>query len=127
AWGFCLTGSRSMTGFFAQCYNAELMRTANLALSFLLELCLLAALAYWGFNTVERFALQVAVGVGAPVLVAIVWGIFLAPASRRRLRPPLHQLLELLLFGLAFTALFMAGQPLLTELFLLVYALNFAL
>jgi uncharacterized protein DUF2568 len=116
-----------MTGLFAQCYNAEPMRTANLALSFLLELCLLAALGYWGFNAVDRFALQIALGIGAPVLAAVVWGIFLAPASMRRLRPPLHQLLELLLFGLAFTALFLAGQPLMTELFLLVYALNFAL
>ena len=103
------------------------MRTANLALSFILELCLLGALAYWGYNAADRFALQVALAVSGPVLVAIIWGVYLAPASGRRLRAPLHQLLELFLYGLGFTALFMAGQPLLTEIFVMVYALNFAL
>ena len=102
-------------------------KAANLALSFLLELGMLAAFGYWGFNTGGVFPLQVALSVGAPVLAALVWGVFLAPASARRLSEPLHQLVEALIFGLAFTALVAAGQPLLSEIFLIVYALNLGL
>jgi hypothetical protein len=101
-----------------------MLAVANLALSFFLELCLLAALGYWGFRagvgTLPRFIL----GIGAPLLAAALWGLFLAPKSNRRLRGLPFDLLKLMLFGLAVLALYVAGQPILALVFGLIVILN---
>jgi hypothetical protein len=47
------------------------LRSANLALAFVLELCLLAAVGYWGFHVQASTALQIVLGIGAPLLVAV--------------------------------------------------------
>ena len=102
-------------------------KLANLALSFVLELCMLAALGYWGYKTGEGASLQMPLWIGAPLLAAIVWGILLAPASSRRLREPFHSLLEWVIFGLAFLGLYATRQAVLAGVFLVVYAVNFIL
>ena len=88
----------------------NLLKIANLTLSFLLELCLLAAFGYWGFKTGPNLLLQIILGISAPLGVAVLWGIWMAPASARRLavRPRLG--LQVLLFGLAIWALVSVGQ-----------------
>src|SRR5262245_9961005 len=96
-------------------------KSVNIAFTFILELCMLAAFAYWGFTTGNGLAMQILLGVGAPLLVAVIWGIFLAPRSSRRVGRPLHEVLELVIFGLAFAALYAAGQPVLTGIFVAVY------
>ena len=98
-----------------------------MALSFILELVMLAAIGYWGFNTGDTIFTKVELGIGVPVIVAIVWGIWLAPASSRRLRDPFHLGLELIIFGLAILALGIAGQPTLAWIFGIVYAINVVL
>lgn len=102
-------------------------KTANLALSFLLELAMLAAFGYWGFTTGDGLPAQILLGIGAPLLAAIVWGIFMAPRASRRLRGPYHLVLEMIIFGLAFIALYLAGQPALTAIFIIIYAINLGL
>ena len=101
-----------------------ILKSANLALSFLLELCMLAALGYWGFKTGNGVVTQLLLCLGVPLLAAVVWGIFLAPASSRRLRGPLHLALEFVIFGLAFIALYVAGQPVLAGIFVIIYVIN---
>ncbi|MEV1037558.1 DUF2568 domain-containing protein [Streptomyces sp. NPDC050204] len=59
----------------------------NEAVAFVVELAALAALAWWGFATGGGMAGQLLLGVGAPVVAAVVWGMFAAP--RARFRPPL--------------------------------------
>ena len=59
----------------------EGVRTANLALRFLLELCALVALGYWGFKTGGGLITKLALGIGAPFRAAVVWGTFLALRS----------------------------------------------
>jgi hypothetical protein len=59
----------------------EGVKTANLALRFLLELCALVALGYWGFKTGGGLITKLALGIGAPLLAAVVWGTFLAPRA----------------------------------------------
>jgi hypothetical protein len=54
---------------------------ANLTVAFLLELCALAALGYWGFRTASGPAAKAALGIGAPLLAAVLWGLFAAPSS----------------------------------------------
>src|SRR5262245_10092173 len=99
-------------------------KSANLALSFFLELCMLAALGYWGFTTSGELGTRIIFGIGAPLVAAVVWGIFLAPASSRRLHDPFHLALEVLIFGLAIMALYAAGQPAWALIFGIVYVIN---
>ena len=72
---------------------------------------MLAALAYWGF-TVGDGAGAWALGVGAPLLAAIVWGAWVAPKARWPVPIPTRVAIELILFGAAVGALAVAGQPL---------------
>ena len=59
----------------------EWIKGANLLLRFLLELCALGALGYWGFKTGSVTSTKVVLGVGAPLVAAVVWGTFLSPST----------------------------------------------
>jgi len=83
------------------------VKEANLALRFLLELGLLAALAAWGFGL--GGALGVVAGLAAPVAAAAAWGLLIAPKAPNRLVDPWRLLVEIVLFGLAVVALAAAG------------------
>ncbi|WP_406252455.1 YrdB family protein [Streptomyces atratus] len=60
---------------------------ANELLAFVVELAALGALAWWGFATGGGVVARVLLGVGAPAVAAVAWGMFAAP--RARFRPPL--------------------------------------
>jgi hypothetical protein len=105
----------------------ELLKMINLALMFLLELCMLAALGYWGFTLDQGLAIRVGAGLGAPLLAAVMWGMWMAPKAARPLPEPWHLLLELLIFGLAIAALYAAGRPQLALAFGIVYTVNVVL
>lgn len=96
----------------------------NLGLRFLLELCLLAALGYWGFRVGQGPAARLILGLGAPLLAVVVWGLFMAPKATVPLPGPLHLAGEVALFGLAAAALFAAGQPRLAVLFAVAALVN---
>jgi hypothetical protein len=83
----------------------ELIKGANLALRFLLELCALVALGYWGFKTGSGMLTRIALGIGAPLVAAIVWGPFVAPGAPVSLSLPLTLLLQALVFGSAIAGL----------------------
>ena len=100
------------------------LRGANLALRFLLELSILAALAYCGFRSMSGWLPKFLFGVGGPVLAAIVWGTFLSPKAAITLGAPWKLVLEIAVFGVAIIALYAAGQHLLALLFGLLVALN---
>ncbi len=89
------------------------LKGASLALRFLLELCALAAVAYWGSRVSSSTALNVVVAVAAPLAVATVWGLWLAPNAGKRLHPPARTLLELAVLAVAVAALLAADEPLL--------------
>ncbi len=63
----------------------ELIKGANLALRFLLELCALVALGYWGFKTGGGLMAKIGLGIGAPLAAAVVWGVFVSPQARVQL------------------------------------------
>lgn len=100
------------------------LKGANLALRFLLELCLLAAVGYWGFHVGGGTLVKVVLGISAPVLVAVVWGTFMAPKARVRLPRWPHLGAEIAIFGLGVLALVAAGQPSLAWMFAAVAALS---
>ncbi|MEO6891644.1 MAG: YrdB family protein, partial [Ktedonobacteraceae bacterium] len=61
-----------------------ILKNVNLTLSFLLELCVLVALGYWGFQIGQGTITKIGLGIGAPVLAVVVWALFGAPRSARR-------------------------------------------
>lgn len=103
------------------------IRYGNLAAAFLLELCALAALGYWGFQTGEGPIAKLALAVGAPLLTAVVWGAFVAPKALVKVPAAPRLLLKLVVFGAAAVALAAAGRPTLAWIFAAVVAVNLAL
>ncbi len=61
------------------------LKMLNLAVRFLLELCMYAAVGYWGFKTQNSWLMKIFLGIGLPVLIAVLWGTFLAPKATRPL------------------------------------------
>jgi len=88
-----------------------LVQETNLALRFLLELCVLAALGYWGFQTAEGLLAKLGVGIGAPLAAALVWATFGAPKATHAVTGLPHLLLEVGVFGMAVIALLFVGRP----------------
>jgi hypothetical protein len=88
------------------------LRAVSAGLRFLLELAGLAAVAYWGVTVGDGLLQQVSLAVGAVVLLAGVWGLFVAPKAGRRLGDPLRLVVELVVFGVAVGALVSVGQVL---------------
>ncbi len=100
------------------------MKAINLGVRFLLELCMLAALAYWGYHAGDSVLMKLVLAVGAPLVAAVVWGLFIAPRAARRMADPARLLLELVLWVAAAAALAAAGQPTLAVIFAVVVAVN---
>ena len=86
------------------------LRGATLTARFLCELAMLAALAFWGY-VVGEGPWAWLLGVGAPVLAAIVWGAFVAPRARFPVPAPVRVRIELVLYAVAAVGLGSAGQP----------------
>lgn len=103
------------------------IRSANLALRFLLELCALAALGYWGVHAGGGGIAHLGLGIGAPLLAAIVWGVFVAPKATVRLPGHIPFIIGLVVFGVAAVALAGAGQPGVAAVFGVVAVINSAL
>ena len=66
----------------------ETIKLLNEAVRFFLELCILIILGYWGFKTGNSTFTKILLGIGSPLLFAVIWGIFLAPKSATRLQEP---------------------------------------
>jgi hypothetical protein len=79
-----------------------------LVVRFGLELCALAALAYWGFSTNDG-VLQIVAGVGTPVLALAAWSLFASPKAPYA-TPVRRALVEAAVFGAAAVALIAADS-----------------
>jgi hypothetical protein len=97
------------------------MKEANLAVRFLLELCLLAALAYAGLQV------NIVLAILAPLVAAVVWGLFVSPKARFPLSRPLWVGVQVVLFGAAVAGLVASGQGVLGSIFGVAVAVNLAL
>src|SRR3954471_2133034 len=72
--------------------------------AFLSDLAALAALAYWGFPAPDGGPAKVLLGVGLPLIAAVLWGLFAAPRALVH-RTPLAVATKVLVFGAAVAAL----------------------
>jgi hypothetical protein len=100
------------------------IKYANLALAFLLELCVLAALCYWGFKTGSGLLIKIILGIGVPLLAVFFWGMFGAPNSSMQLHGWLRFVLEVVFFGSAALAVWAAGRPSLAVIFGVIVIVN---
>jgi hypothetical protein len=95
-----------------------------LLVRFLLELCLLAALGYWGFETGDSTPAKWALGLGAPLLAAVVWGMFIAPKARYEVPAAVWIGLQVILFGAAALGLAAVASAQLAAAFAVVVVLH---
>jgi Protein of unknown function (DUF2568) len=102
----------------------RLIKGANLLLRFLLELCALGALGYWGFKTGNATITKTVLGVGAPLVAAVVWGIFVSPRASVQLPGLLVLLLQGLVFGSAVAALVATSHLTLALVFAVIVVIN---
>jgi hypothetical protein len=107
------------------------LKYTNLAFHFILELCALAAVVYWGFKTGDGLLLKILLGIGIPVLIAAAWGTFRVPndpGSAPVVIPgALRLALELAVMGIATWSLAAAGQGTLAWVFGLAVIINYGL
>lgn len=102
----------------------EALKMLNLAVRFLLELCMYAAVGYWGFKTQSSWVLKILFGIGLPVLMAVLWGTFLSPKATRPLSGASFLTLELILFSMGAIALFASDKPTLGWIYIIVLIVN---
>ncbi len=87
----------------------DALKGMNLGVRFLLELCMLASVGYWGFKTHSGWGMKILFGIGLPVLMAVIWGYWMAPRSVHRLSGVPFTLMDILLLGSGAVALYASG------------------
>lgn len=88
----------------------NILKGANLAIRFLLELGVLAAVGYWGYRAVGGQAARIGLAALAVVVVATVWALFGSPKATFALSGAAHLLVEVVVFGSGVAALLAAGR-----------------
>ena len=84
------------------------MSAVNLAVRFACEVAAVVALVWWGWTLA---------GIGAGIIVIIVWGLFIAPRAARRLPDPYRLGAELIIFGFATAGFWEVGRHALAIVF----------
>lgn len=82
------------------------------AVQFVMELCLLAAVAWWGTATAGLI-----LGLALPLVVAVLWGTFCAPKAAVQLPGPATLTMRTLLFAVGCVALLALGHPVLAVVY----------
>jgi hypothetical protein len=105
----------------------ELLKNANLALAFALELAMLAAYATWALGLDASPWMRWTLAAVLVIAAIAIWGVWAAAHSSRRLRMPGLLVLKLALFGLAVAALATSRHERLAASFGGLVVLNLAL
>ncbi|MEV0152815.1 YrdB family protein [Micromonospora sp. NPDC050686] len=87
------------------------MKVILLALAFLLELALLVAAGWWGFTLDAGRPVRLLAGLGAPLLIAVVWGLFCSPRATVALPAPAKLAAQAACFVTGAVLLALAGRP----------------
>ena len=105
----------------------EALRAANLALAFFLEIAMLVALGYAGWAATDIWWLRYLLLIGWPALAIVLWAIWAAPRSGRRLPAPALIVFKAAIFGVTTLLLLAAGTPAAALLFGALAALHLGL
>jgi hypothetical protein len=104
-----------------------LIKNVNLLMRFALELCVLLSIGYWGFQLKGSLIIKFGVGVGLPIIVMTIWGMFIAPQSAYLLPIPLRTIMEVIVFGLGAFALYASGLHGMAKIFSILVCINMIL
>lgn len=104
----------------------ESVRYGNLGLAFLLELAALVSFALVGALLPGGW-MQLVVGIAGAAVFIIIWAIWAAPRSKRRLRGQNLLLFKIGVFGVAVVILALLGQTLWAVLLAVLVAVNLVL
>jgi hypothetical protein len=99
-------------------------RAANLTIAFLLEIVALAGLCFFGFNTGGSMIVHIVLGIGAPVLAAVLWALFAAPRAKVRVPSWFRYLIKVVVFGAALAGLWAADHAALGIALAVVFVAN---
>ncbi|MCQ6557167.1 YrdB family protein [Paenibacillus mendelii] len=102
----------------------EFFKYANLCLRFLIELCALTALGYWGFYAGKGYLVKIILGIGLPLLAAVIWGMFVSPKASIPTTGIIRFLLEICVLGAGGVALYAAKYDKLAILYAIVMMVN---
>jgi len=103
------------------------MKAVLLALAFLLELALLVAAGWWGFTRDGGWPVRLLAGLGVPLLIAVVWGLFCSPKASVPLPAPAKLSVQAACFVTGGLLLALAGRPVPGALLVGLWAVNKAL
>lgn len=87
----------------------SIIKMINLGLAFILELVMLVIFGYVAASAAQSIPVKVILAIAFPAVIATVWGIFLAPASKTRLHDPWLTIIKAMLFLLAAILLYLTG------------------
>ena len=90
---------------------------AIISIFFLLELAMLGSFMYWCFHLNNGWLIKILFGIGTPLIVAIIWGVFIAPKASILVSVPIRILLQTILFGSAAVALYFSEKGTLAIIF----------
>ncbi|EJR84686.1 YrdB family protein [Bacillus cereus] len=83
-----------------------MLQEFNIALRFMLELCILGIVGYWGVRVGTTMAIKITLAIIIPIVFAVIWGLFGAPHAEWEVQGILHVLLEIIVFGVGIVALY---------------------
>lgn len=100
------------------------MRYLSLTVAFLLELAVLVAVGYYAFTLRTSTAVHLIVGIGGPVVMAVLWGVFASPNASVPLHGVVNAAFQLAWFGVGVLALLLANRSPFAISLAAVYGLN---
>ncbi|MGG1676244.1 YrdB family protein [Neobacillus sp. NRS-1170] len=105
----------------------EALKAINLGIRFLLEIIVLVILGYWGFHVSQGTIIKILLGIGTPLLAAVIWGMFGAPKAPYVLSGFSFLLLEIIIFGLPVVVLYFNEKQTLAFIYGLIVVINLVL
>jgi hypothetical protein len=96
----------------------------NLAVRLIVELLGVLFVGYWGLNASDDTATGVVLAVGAVIVFAVVWGLFLAPTADRGLSKRQKDVIGTIVLLVAALALAVAGQSVVALVYAIVVLVN---
>ncbi len=108
-----------------------MLKTINFGIHFLLEICAVAAIVFWGFKTGTNGLAKILLGIAIPLLAMAIWGIFRVPNDPGPAAVAVPGIIrigiELGLFAFSTWALVSSGKPTLAWIFGGITLLNYLL
>ncbi len=85
-------------------------KASMLLLLFVLELCAVAGLAWWGFTVDSASWMRVLLGLVTPAIAILLWALFAAPRARIRVSPTAVVAVKAVVYAAATVAIAATGH-----------------